>query len=136
MVKTRRSVIGRRKGEARASLNKRIPAEGASWPLCYKASHKINAINGEIGVELLADGTGLVSRESYVGKGVMTLVSTAEAMADELTLYGLNGLDDVMGAGICHVLLSLLRGGSINEKLTLATIAGVSAEDGIGGHWS
>jgi len=136
MVKTRRSVIGRRKGEARASLNKRIPAEGASWPLCYKASHKINAINGEIGVELLANGTSLLGRKGDVSKGVITLISTAETMANELALYRLNGLDDVMGAGICHVLLSLLRGCSINEKLTLATIAGVSAENGIGGHWS
>ena len=87
-------------------------------------------------MELLADGTGLISRESDVGKGVITLISTAETMADELALYRLNGLDDVMGAGICYVLLGLLRGGRINEKLALAAIAGVSAEDGIGGHWS
>ncbi len=85
-------------------------------------------------VELLANGTGLVGRESDVGKRVITLISTAETMADELTLYGLNGLDDVVGSGICYVLRGLLRRGSINEKLALATIAGVSAEDGIRGH--
>jgi hypothetical protein len=107
------------------------PLEGA----CYKASHKLNPINGEIRVELLADRTGLVSRESDVGKGVITLVSTAETMADELMLYRLNGFDDVVGAGICYVLRGLLRGSSINEKLALATIAGVGAEDGIGSHW-
>jgi hypothetical protein len=87
-------------------------------------------------VELLANGTSLLSRESDVGKGVITLVPAAETMADELTLYGLDGLDDVVRAGICHVLRSLLRGGSINEKLALAAIAGVGAEDGIGSHWS
>jgi hypothetical protein len=85
-------------------------------------------------VELLADRTGLVSRESDVGKGVITLVSTAETMAYELTLYRLNGFDDIVGAGICYVLRCLLRGSSINEKLALATIAGVGAEDGIGSH--
>jgi hypothetical protein len=57
-------------------------------------------------------------------------------MADELTLYRLDGLDDVVGTGICHVLRSLFRGGSINEKLALTAIAGVGAEDGIGSHWS
>jgi len=87
-------------------------------------------------VELLANGTSLLSGECDVGKSVITLVSTAETMADELTLYRLNGLDDVVGAGICHVLRSLLRGSGINEKLTLAAIAGVGAEDGIGSHWS
>ena len=87
-------------------------------------------------MELLAHGTGLLNREGDVGKGVITLISAAETMADELMLYGLNGLDDVMGAGICYVLRSLLRRSSINEKLALATIAGVGAEDGIGGHWS
>jgi hypothetical protein len=112
-----------------------IQHEGPLKGACYKASHKLNPINGEIGVELLADRTGLVSRESDVGKGVITLVSTAETMADELMLYRLNGLDDVVGAGICHVLRSLLRGRSINEKLALAAIAGVGAEDGIGSHW-
>ena len=112
-----------------------IQHEGPLKGACYKASHKLNPINGEIGVELLADGTGLVSRESDIGKGVITLVSTAETMANELTLYRLNGFDDVVGAGICYVLLGLLRGSSINEKLALATIAGVGAEDGIGSHW-
>ena len=84
----------------------------------------------------MANGTSLLRREGDVGKGVITLISAAETMADELTLYRLNGLDDVVGAGICHVLRSLLRGSSINEKLALATIAGVGAEDGIGSHWS
>ena len=83
----------------------------------------------------MANGTSLLRREGDVGKGVITLISAAETMADELTLYRLNGLDDVVGAGICHVLRSLLRGSSINEKLALATIAGVGAEDGIGSHW-
>jgi hypothetical protein len=87
-------------------------------------------------VELLANGTSLISRKSDVGESVITLISTAEAMADELTLYRLNGLDDVVRAGICYVLRSLLRGSSINEKLALAAIAGVGAEDGIGSHWS
>jgi len=103
---------------------------------CYKASHKLNAVNGEVGVELLANGTSLLSGECDVGKSVITLVSTAETMADELTLYRLDGLDDVVGAGICHVLRSLLRGSGINEKLTLAAITGIGAEDGIGCHWS
>lgn len=87
-------------------------------------------------MELLAHGTGLLSRESDVGKGVITLVPAAETMADELTLYRLDSLDDVVRAGICHMLRSLLRGGSINEKLALAAIAGVGAKDGIGSHWS
>ena len=108
------------------------PLEGG----CYKASHKLNAVNGEVRVELLANGTSLLSRESDVGKGVITLVSAAKTMANELTLYRLDGFDDVVGTGICHVLRSLLRGSSINEKLTLAAIAGVGAEDGIGSHWS
>lgn len=64
----------------------------------------------------------------------MTLISTTEAIADELTLYGLDGLDDVGGAGVCNVLSSLLRRNCINEKLALAAIAGVGAEDGIGDH--
>lgn len=64
----------------------------------------------------------------------MTLISTTEAIADELTLYRLNGFDDVGGAGICNVLPSLLRRSGINEKLALAAIAGVGAEDGIGDH--
>ena len=87
-------------------------------------------------MELLANGTGLLSRECNVGKGVIALISTAETMADKLTLYRLDGLDDVVGAGICHMLRSLLRGSSINEKLALTAIAGVGAENGIGGHWS
>jgi hypothetical protein len=87
-------------------------------------------------VELLANGTSLLSRECDVSKGVITLISTAETMADEPTLYRLDSLDDVVRAGICHVLRSLLRGSSINEKLALTTIAGVGAEDGIGSHWS
>jgi len=87
-------------------------------------------------MELLANGTGLLSRECNVGKGVIALISTAETMADEFTLYRLNGPDDVVRAGICHMLLSLLRGSGINEKRALAAIAGVAAEDGIGGHWS
>ncbi len=84
----------------------------------------------------MADRAGLFSRESDIGEGVITLVSTAETMADELTLYRFDGLDDVVGTGICHVLLSLFKRGSINEKLALSAIAGVSAENGIGGHWS
>ena len=87
-------------------------------------------------MELLANGTSLLSGECDVGKSVITLISTAETMADELMLYRLDSLDDVVRAGICHMLRSLLRGGSINEKLALATIAGVGAEDGIGSHWS
>jgi hypothetical protein len=85
-------------------------------------------------VELLADGAGLVNGESDVSKRVITLVPAAEAMADELARYRLDSFDDVVGAGIYHVLRSLLRGSSINEKLALAAIAGVGAEDGIGGH--
>jgi hypothetical protein len=85
-------------------------------------------------VELLANGTCLLRRKSDIAKGVITLISTAEAIADELTLYRLNGLDDVGGAGIGNVLPSLLRRGCINEKLALAAIAGVGAEDGIGSH--
>jgi len=115
-------------------VEQRIPAEGAIRPLCYKASHKLNAVNGEVRVELLANGASLLSRESDVGQSVITLVPAAETMADELALYRLNSLDNVVGAGICHVLRSLLRGRSINEKLTLAAITGVGAEDGIGGH--
>jgi hypothetical protein len=69
------------------------PLEGA----CYKASHKLNPINGEIGVELLAHRTSLFGGESDISKCVITLVSTAETMADELTLYRLDGLDDVVG---------------------------------------
>ena len=126
------------KKEKRSSrlVEQRIPAEGAIRPLCYKASHKLNAVNNEVRVELLANGTSLLSRESDVGKGVITLVSAAKTMADELTLYRLDGFDDVVRAGICHVLRSLLRGSSINEKLALTAIAGVGAEDGIGSHWS
>ncbi len=87
-------------------------------------------------MELLAHGTGLLSGESDICKCVITLIPAAEAMADKLTRYGLDGFDDVVRAGICYVLRSLLRGGSINEKLALAAIAGVGAEDGIGSHWS
>ena len=111
-----------------------IQHEGPFQGACYKASHKLNAINSEVRVELLANGTSLLSGECDVGKSVITLISTAETMADEPTLYRLNGLDDVVGSGICYVLRGLLRRGSINEKLALATIAGVSAEDGIRGH--
>jgi hypothetical protein len=85
-------------------------------------------------MELLANRTGLLSRKSDIAKGVITLISTAEAIADELTLYRLNGLDDVGGAGICNVPLSPLRRGSVNEKLALTAIAGVGAKDGIGDH--
>jgi hypothetical protein len=139
--RTRRNEKGHWRKKRRSSrfVEQRIPAEGAWWPLCYKAlhfPHFLNGINGKIGVELLADGAGLVNGESDVSKRVITLVPAAEAMADELTLYWLDGLDDVVRAGICHMLLSLLRRCSINEKLALAAIAGVSAEDGIGGHWS
>jgi hypothetical protein len=87
-------------------------------------------------VELLANGTSLLSRECNICKCVITLVPAAETMTNELTLYGLDGLDDVVRAGVCHVLLGLLRGCGINEKLALAAIARVGAEDGIGSHWS
>ena len=87
-------------------------------------------------MELLAHGTGLLSGEGDICKCVITLVPAAEAMADKLTRYGLDGLDDVVRAGICHVLRSLLGGSGINEKLALAAIAGVGAENGIGSHWS
>lgn len=85
-------------------------------------------------MELLANGTCLLSRKSDIAKSVVALISTAEAIADELTLYGLDGLNDVGGTGICNVLPSLLRRRCINEKLALAAIAGVGAEDGIGDH--
>jgi hypothetical protein len=86
-------------------------------------------------VELLANRTSLISRECDICKCVITLVPAAEAMADELVLYGLDGFDDVVRARVCHVLLGLLRRNSINEKLALTAIAGVGAEDGIGSHW-
>ena len=83
-------------------------------------------------MELLANGTSLLSRKSDVCKSIIALISTAEAIADELTLYRLNSLDDVVGTAFCNVLLSLLRRRSINEKFALTAMAGVGAEDGIG----
>lgn len=106
-------------------------------PPYHNASHFpyfLNAINDEMRVELLADGTSLLSRESDVRESVITLVLAAEAMANELALYRLNRLNDVVRTGICNVLLSLLRGSSVNEKLALAAMAGVGAEDGIRSH--
>ena len=64
----------------------------------------------------------------------MALVFEAKAVANKLTLQGLNGFDDVVRARVGDVLPSLFRGSSINKQLTLTTVAGVGAEDGIGSH--
>jgi hypothetical protein len=83
-------------------------------------------------MKLLTNGTGLLSRKSDVCKSIIALISTAEAVADELTFYRLNSLDDVVGTAFCNVLLSLLRRSSVNEKLALTAMTGVGAKDGIG----
>jgi hypothetical protein len=110
---------------------------GAVKPPCHNASHFsyfLDAINGKMRVELLADGTSLFSRERDVKESVITLILAAETMASELALHGLDPLNDVVRTRICDVLLSLLRRCSINEKLALTTMARIGAEDGIRGH--
>ena len=43
-----------------------IEENGAFPPLCDNASHKLNAINGEVRMELLANRTSLLSRKSDI----------------------------------------------------------------------